>query len=112
MPPTDIAVTSNARMVTRVEYGIDPRGWSWAARLNAVLQGGISGRSGRRVLPGNATFHGVVQSPQNFAGAAALGMGGARPVVGRSVTLDNVSGATAAGDPGLAVFAERMRRRR
>lgn len=112
MPATDVAAAANARLVTRVEYGIDPRGWRMAHALNARLQRGIAGLDGPRVLPRNATFHGIAQTPQNFTGAAALGMGQGRPVVERSGEMADARSANAESDPAMAVFAARMRRQR
>lgn len=110
---TDPFVAPNARLVTRVEYDIDPRGWTMVTRLNELYQRGISGRTGTRVGPRHARFNGVAPSPQAFTGLAGAGLGRARPVTPRPTMLDNAPSAKAGGDDSaLAVFAAQARRRR
>ncbi len=111
MPATDVARAANARMVTRVEYGIDPRGWALANALRARFQRGIAGTEGVRHLPTHATWHGYAQPLQHFAGLAGLAGGSAAPVIERTTTLTD-SRSVQLTDPGLSVFADRMRRQR
>jgi hypothetical protein len=109
----DYAVAPNARMVTRVEYGIDPRGWTMVHRLQEFYQRTNAGRTGTRVGPRHARFNGVAPSPQTFTGLAGPGLGRARTVTPPVTRLDNAPSATASGnDSALAVFAAQARRQR
>ncbi len=110
MARTDVAAATNARLVPVVEYGTDPRGWAMFHALSGVLQRGISGREGTRVLERGAQWNGYAAPPQQFTGVAPLG--NARPVVGRSSDLADERAAGPLNDLALSIFADRLRRGR
>lgn len=110
MARTDVGSAVNARPTTIVEYGVDPRGLRLFRGLAGVLQRGIAGTDGTRVLERNAEWNGYAVAPQQFTGMAPLG--NARPVVERSSELADERAAGALTDGALRIFADRLRRQR
>lgn len=110
MARTDVGAAINSRIVPQVEYGPDPRGWRLFNRLSGVLQRGISGTEGTRVIDAQDTFTGTTASGQSFAGMAPLGQ--ARPQVAATSQLSDERAAGALDDGALRIFAERLRRGR
>ena len=109
MTGTDDALAVNARRVSEVAYGPDPRGWRTFRRLSGVLQAGHTGRAGTRVIDPVSTFGGALDvAPQGFSGMAPLGA--AAPVAPASSTLGDQRAAGALTNGALSIFAERLRR--
>ena len=111
MARTDDRQAINARRVSVVEYGPDPRGWGMFARLSGFLQRGHAGREGRRVIDTQESFSGAVATaPQSFSGMAPLGR--ARPLTADTAELSDERAAGALEDGALRIFAERLARGR
>lgn len=108
MPSTDMGSAINSRLTTAVEYGPDPRGWGMFSRLSRVLQRGISGTTGTRVVDTQERFNGYTRSPQSFTGMAPLGL--AAPIVKSTSVLSDERTAGALDDTALRIFAERLKR--
>lgn len=108
MARTGDGTAINARRVTVVEYGPDPRQWGFFRRLSGVLQRAQMGREGTRVLDPVVTFHGTVDSGQRFTGLAPLGASTA--VVATTSDIGDERSAGLFDDTASRIFAERLRR--
>lgn len=70
----DFTAAVNARLVPRVEFGVDHRGWSMFDAINRQLTGTLTGQ---RAVVTPTDFGGVAQAPQAFRTPAAIA--GGRP---------------------------------
>lgn len=109
MTRTGDAAAINARRVSVVTYDVDPRGWAMFRRLSGVLQRGINGRDGTRVIDPHRSFTGTLAvAPQSMSGMAPLGA--ARPVAPASSELADHRSAGIIEGGAVRIFAERLRR--
>jgi len=107
---TGIATSPNATMVQVTQYEPDPRGWRMFTSLSNVLQRGLSGHIGVRVLPRWADFQGALPTTlQPFEGMAYAGH--TAPVVAASSTIEAEKSSSSLTDASLRIFAQRLARR-
>jgi hypothetical protein len=98
----------NSEIIPTVEYGPDPHGWSMFTSLAGIVQRGVAGRNGGRVLNSQAAFNGYGQSVQKFSGMAPLGHG--IPLTRMTATLADARAASPLDDTALRIFAQRLTR--
>ena len=98
----------NSEIVPTVEYGPDPRGWAMFTSLAGIVQRGVAGRNGGRVLNTQGTFNGYGQSVQKFSGMAPLGQ--AIPLTRTTATLADARSASPLDNTALRIFAQRLTR--
>lgn len=108
MSRTGTAGAVNSAVVPTVEYGPDPRGWGMFTALAGVIQRGVAGHNGGRVLNTQAAFNGYGQSVQKFSGMAPLGRG--IPLTRTTATLADARSASPLDDTALRIFAQRLTR--
>ncbi|MBN9327808.1 MAG: hypothetical protein BGO38_07905 [Cellulomonas sp. 73-145] len=107
---TDAAAAVNQTTDPIATYHIDPRGWSFFARLSGFVQRSNAGTNGSHVYAAQPIFTGYAAPPQQYTGMAPLGL--AAPVIDRTATLQDQKESSPLNDTALRIFAERLARGR